>query len=483
MQLALALALLLYLVAMFALALKARGRIQSTEDFLVAGRRLSFPLATATLFATWFGAGSLLASTDEVKAEGLRALAMEPLGAGLCLVLAGLFFARPLWRAQLLTLADFYRDRFGRRAELAFSLSLYTYLGWIAAQLVSLAGISEIFFGVPLWLGVVVWALLALAYTLIGGMWSVALTDAVQLIILLIGLAATLFVLFTGLGHGDLAAGLALILERVPPEHLELIPTERRADLWRWLNLLAIGSLGNLAGADLFQRVFSARSAGVAQAACVTSGLAYILVGVAPALLGLAAQVLLPEALTQSALPELARQTLSPAMTILFTLALVSAVLSTLDSALLSAASVAATNVLRPRVSARHSTLKLVQWCCVALTAASILFALLGESAFSLLEASYALTLAGPLVPLVLGLFWRRGDERAALASFVLGYGVTALEFILPEELLYAQPWPAPLAWLQGVPLPLLALLCSSAAYLFFALRSRPSPPPQPAAP
>jgi Na+/proline symporter len=133
-----------YVVVMFALAYWASRRIHSAEDYLVAGRRLPLSLAWATLFATWFGAGTLLTATDEVRAEGLRAAALEPIGAGLCLIVAGVFFARRLWEQKILTLPDFYGRRFGTPAEVIASLIMVPgYFGWIAAQFVALAGIRN----------------------------------------------------------------------------------------------------------------------------------------------------------------------------------------------------------------------------------------------------------------------------------------------------------------------------------------------------
>jgi SSS family solute:Na+ symporter len=459
----LAVALAVYLALMFGLALFVRDKVNDEEDFLVAGRRLPLSLAWATLFATWFGAGTLLASADEIRATGLRAVAMEPLGAGLCLVLAGLFFARPLWRLKLLTLADFYRDRFGRRAEVWFALGTVTYFGWIAAQLVGVAGIMEVFFGWPLWAGILGAAAVAMVYTLIGGMWSVTLTDAAQIVILIVGLAMVVFNVLDGLG-GDagLAAGLNALVDGVPADHLVLVPTDRLGDLFDWINLLVIGSLGNLAGADLMQRVFSSKSEKVAQQACLFAGAAYIVVGVAPALLGLAAQALLPADVDTAVLPRLAAQVLSPTLVVLFVLALLSAVLSTLDSAILTAASVFAHNVLGPHMKPGTAMMKVTQACVVATTLVSVAFAFAGESAFSLLEGSYALTLAGPFVVLVFGLFWRRGDERAAVASLVLGYAITLAEMIWPDIDL-------------GVPVPLVALAISAVVYVALAL-ARPAP-------
>ena len=132
-------------VVLFAVGFWARGRTETSEDYLVAGRRLGIPLATATLFATWFGAGTLLVATQEVRVEGLRAAALDPLGAGVCLIVAGAFFAAPLWRMKLLTIVDFYRVRFGPRAEkLAAVLMVPGYFGWIAAQFVALASVLQL---------------------------------------------------------------------------------------------------------------------------------------------------------------------------------------------------------------------------------------------------------------------------------------------------------------------------------------------------
>jgi SSS family solute:Na+ symporter len=262
-------------------------------------------------------------------------------------------------------------------------------------------------------------------------------------VILIVGLAMVVFNVLAGLG-GDagLAAGLNALVDGVPADHLVLVPTDRLGDLFDWINLLVIGSLGNLAGADLMQRVFSSKSEKVAQQACLFAGAAYIVVGVAPA--------------------RLAAQVLSPTLVVLFVLALLSAVLSTLDSAILTAASVFAHNVLGPHMKPGTAMMKVTQACVVATTLVSVAFAFAGESAFSLLEGSYALTLAGPFVVLVFGLFWRRGDERAAVASLVLGYAITLAEMIWPDIDL-------------GVPVPLVALAISAVVYVALAL-ARPAP-------
>src|SRR5690554_1537250 len=100
------------------MGLWSQKRVKTEEDFIVAGRKFNTWLTVFSLFATWFGAGTLITATDEIRFKGLGAVALEPLGAGLCLIIAGFFFAKPLWEMKIFTISDFYRERFGKKAEM-----------------------------------------------------------------------------------------------------------------------------------------------------------------------------------------------------------------------------------------------------------------------------------------------------------------------------------------------------------------------------
>lgn len=454
----LAAALITYLVLTYALAFAVRGRITDTEDFLVAGRRLPLSLAWATLLATWFGAGTVLTAADEVRAEGLSVVALEPLGSGVCLLLAGLFYARRLWRMKLLTIADFFRVRFGPRAELWAALVMVpSYFGWIAVQFLALAGILELAFGLDPTAGVLIVAVIGMGYTLLGGMWSVTLTDALQVGLLLVGLVVLGVEVLDQLGGGP-AGGLARIAAEVEPEALALVPGETLSALVGWLGVFAIAALGNLPGQDLMQRVFSAKSANVARAACLVAGVLYIGFGAIPVLMGLAARVLFPEAADTAILPALARAFLSPGVATVFVLALVSAILSTVDSAILSPASVIAQNLL-PRVS-RAPAMRLNQLSIVGVTALSVLVALIGEDAYGLLEAAYSITLVGLFVPLTLGLYRTPRREAPALVSMAVGGGLW-LGHTLAGWQGFAAPWLG-----EALPVELAAVAAGALVYL-----------------
>ena len=436
MQLTLAVTIGIYLILIFALALMVRRRVKTEEDYLVAGRRLPLSLATATLLATWFGAGTLLTATDEIRAEGLRVTALEPYGAGLCLILAGLFFARPLWEMKLCTVSDLYRNKFGTRAEtLSVFITVPGYIGWIAVQLVALAGIAQLFFEIPPSVSIPMIALITTLYTLIGGMWSVTITDAVQMALVIPGLFVLGHAVLAGSGDGDLVEGFRQIRQSVDPEDLVLIPRDTMRELVGWVSVLAVSALGNLPGQDLFQRVFASKSARVARNACLISGALYIVLGTIPALLGVAANVILPQETLESVLLVLAVRFLSPTMTVILTISLVSVILSTIDSAILAPAATLARNGLRRYVPDRISSLTLSRFSVVLIGVSSTVVALWGENAYGLLEESYALGLVGLFVPFFVGVFLRALNEGSAMLAMGTGMLIWTIQFFVETDL------------------------------------------------
>lgn len=415
--------LALYVAAMAGIGFWASRRVRSAEDFLLAGRRLGLGLSTATVFATWYGAGTLLTASDEVAAEGLWRAGLDPWGAGICLLLVGVFFARPLWRLQLTTLGDFYRRRFGPRAEIvASALMIPGYCGWVSVQLVALAEVLRLFFGLDPMIGILVVAVVGTAYTLVGGMWSVTVTDALQLTFLMSGVVVLVALILLELGGGSLGAGWERLLVETPPEKLDFIGPNGLV----FIGLLLAGALGNIPGQELAQRVFSAKSEGTAQKACLIAGASYLALGGLPLVGALGANLLLvPDG--EAIVVQAARHLFHPAVSTLFFFAVVSAVLSTIDSAILAPASLLAENLwarwrpldeqdgeLSPAMLGRSRA------SVLAIATASLVFAYVGESAYDLLSSTYELGMVCLLTPLGLGLFWGRGDERAALASMAV---------------------------------------------------------------
>ncbi len=469
-------AILVYLAAIYGMSIWIRGRIHTAEDYVVAGRRLPFSLAWATLLATWFGAGTMLAAADEVAKQGMHRAALDPLGAGVCLILAGLFFARPLWKMKLLTLSDFFRRRFGKTPEfISACVMVPSYFGWVAAQFVGLAGMLHLYFGIPMGWGIVLTAIVGTGYTLLGGMWADTLTDAVQMSLVMVGLVFLAVQALWQLGQGDCWAGWHQVFDQLPPEARLPIDISSLQGFYVWLTAFLIGALGNIPGQDLMQRIFSSKSERVAQSACVLAGVLYLILGMLPILLGLVAKITFPEDFRRSVLPALAHLFLHPVVAVIFLLALLSAVLSTIDSAILSPATVLAQNIVL-RLAPRLPGLFVNEVAVVVVAAASLGVAFAGETMYNLLEDAYELTLVGLFVPLGLGLWSRRGGPMAATAAMLVGSAFWTLHYAMDWEI-FLQPLaetylPDWLQWPSTIPVTLAGL----AAY---CLTSRWESPPR----
>lgn len=465
LQWLLAVSMILYLVVMYIIGYIAQRRVENVEDFLVAGRRLPLSLAWMTLLATWFGAGTILTAADEVREGGLERAALDPVGAGACLLLAGLFVAGPMWRMQLLTVPDLFRRKFGPAAELISSLILVpSYFGWIAAQFTALAEVLHLFFGIPLDSGLAIVAVVGTGYTLMGGMWSVTLTDAVQISLVLGGLVVLLFVVLVNLGGGDAWLGLVRIGKETDPDKLILIPTSNLKVLVGWLGVFAIGALGNLPGQDLMQRVFASNSERTAKRACLVAGGTYLLFGAIPLVLALAGSLLFPDDARLKILPALAHAFLHPVVAVIFVVALLSAILSTIDSAILSPASVLAQNVF-PRFG-QADPLKSSRFAVLLVAVCSLVLSYTGESAYSLLEEAYLLTMVGLFVPMMFGLYSHPNNGKPAIASMLIGTGVWAVHFVAGWES-FLEPLAGFREW--QFPLSIAATLCGVLGYFVFA--------------
>lgn len=430
-----------YVVVLYALCFRIQGRINTTEDYFVAGRRLSLPLATATLLATWFGAGTVLTAADEVRHTGLKAAALEPLGAGLCLVLAGVFLAGRVWDLKLVTLSDLFRSRFGRSAERISALIMVpSYFGWVAAQFVALAAMLELFFAIDMNVGILLVAIVGTGYTLLGGMWSVSLTDALQMALVLAGLVVLGGSTLAELGGGSITLGLSTLWTQTPVEMRQPVPVDTVQAFVDWMAVLVIGSLGNLPSQELVQRMAASRSSTIARRACLLSGGLYIVFGLVPVIMGLAGNILFPDSLETAVLPALAHSFTHPVVAVTFTVMLASAVLSSIDSGILAPAAVLSENLLKDWVKDRLAPLTLNRLSVLAVGLGSLAMAYAGATAYALLEDSYALVLVSLFVPMVAALYGVRGSNRAAILSMLAGIATWVVHRALAWDY-FLEPW------------------------------------------
>ncbi|HUP20635.1 MAG TPA: sodium:solute symporter, partial [Gemmatimonadota bacterium] len=339
---------LAYLVAQVAFGFWYSRRIRTEDDYLVAGRKLGPTIVAASVFATWFGAETCLAAAGEAYRRGLVAATTYPLGYGVAVVLVGILYAAPLRRRAYVTVADLFRDRYGVGIERLFVLlAIPTSVLWAAAQVRAFGQVLSAVSGADPTVTITLAAVVVIVYTMAGGLMADAVSDMVQGAVLVAGLVA--------LAVAVTLAGDAGALSRVPAERLAILPPEVPwlAHVERW----AVPVVGSLVAQELIARALAARTPGIARAGTIAGGVLFIAIGILPILAGLAGAVLLPGlADPDQVLILQAERYLPTALFVLFAGALVSAILSTVDSTLLVAGSFAGHNLIlsiRPDVSPR----------------------------------------------------------------------------------------------------------------------------------
>ena len=256
--------IVLYLLGSIAIGLMAARRVHNTADYAVAGRNLPLPVIIATTFATWFGSETVLGVSAQFVREGLGGVVEDPFGASMCLVLVGLFFAYRLYKRNLITIGDYYRQRFGRTIEVVCSLIiLFSYLGWVAAQITALGLVFNLLSdgAITVTWGMVIGTAVVLVYTLYGGMWSVALTDFVQMIVIGVGLVAIAWF------AADMAGGAGKVIDFAASQgKFQFFPTSGSTKDWIFFFAAGITMmLGSIPQQDVFQRVMSSDSAETAR--------------------------------------------------------------------------------------------------------------------------------------------------------------------------------------------------------------------------
>jgi SSS family solute:Na+ symporter len=433
-----------YVALFIAVGLAASRRVRNAADYAVARGGFGTAVVAATVLATWFGAETVLGIPAVFVKEGVGGLAADPFAAVGCLVLVALVFARPLFRLDVITLGDFFRERFDRRTDVLLSACIaFSYLGWIAAQLVALGVAFEVISGgaIPTPAGIVGGALIVLAYTMWGGMWSVALTDFVQAIVIVAGLAFVAWVM------ADEAGGAARVLDAAAAGGRLSFPWP--GDLKGALALISTVSivlLGSVPQQDVLQRVKSARDESTAVRATLLGAGMYLVVACVPMFLMTAATLIDPARVSarlgedaQLILPTLVLERTPVYVQALFFGALLSAIFSTASGALLAPAVTIAENLVRPLLRDRGegAALRTMRLTVLALAVAVTAMALTSrQSIYELVNNSGKVVLATSFVPLAAGLFWRRAVARGAWwsASAGLAAWLTA-EWLAPEAI------------------------------------------------
>ncbi len=430
----------LYLLISVAIGLYAARRVKNTTDYAIAGRRLPLIMVVTATFATWFGSETVLGVPSKFIEGGFRSTVEDPFGASLCLIFVGMFFAARLYRMNLLTIGDFYRQRYSRGVEIfSAAVIMISYLGWVAAQITALGLVFNLLSGgaIPIAGGMVIGVVIVLVYTVFGGMWSVAVTDFFQMLVIVVGLS-----LIAWFAAG-LAGGADKVIGHAAANDMFRFWPEPTTKAWLfWLSAAITIMIGSIPQQDVFQRVMSARDEKTSVRGPILGGLSYLAFAFVPMFIGVSAFLVMPEAASellkedsQKILPTLVMEHMPDWLKVMFFGALLAAIMSTASATLLAPSTTFVENILKNFVSLSDERMLLAMRVTLVVFAAVVLgysIIMQGTPIYELVAMAYQFPVVGAFWPLVCGLYWSRSTTQGAVWSIVLGVGSWALLAFTP---------------------------------------------------
>ena len=477
----LAMALILYVAVLILVGRLAGRRVVNGRDYLFASREVPLGLSILSLLATWFGSSAILGATRNAYEYGMQGTVLEPFACAAALVLTGAVFASRLWKLELSTLADLFRSQFGPWAEwISCLIQVPTFFFWIGAQYLSAGAILNSYLGMPTWLGIVLASAVTLAILWSGGMWAVTWTDSILVGGSMVGMLLLFFSATNQIGNGNPIEGVQTVLKASPQERLQFLPIANATQILAILGVFLTGTLGNIPGQDLQQRIQSSASASIARWSFLWAGLIYLVIGLIPVYIGLASRVHLQHLIAvediqgDKVLPIAASYFLSEPLEILLVIGLLSLNLAAACSSTLSQTTMLTNNVFRrwlrsptPGTDSLDDSLNspiagigFQRLSAVGVTFGSLLAAFSGESVMGLLELSLAIVLVSLVVPMCWSLFGQPAGPATGISAMIVGTMVWGIRQILDAHL-SQQSHSGWMEWYRIVPAELQGLVAS----------------------
>ena len=439
---------IIYWVVSVGIGLWAALRVKDTADFAAAGHSLPLPIVTATVFATWFGSETVLGIPATFLKEGMGGIVADPFGSSLCLILVGLFFARHLYNRKMLTIGDFFREKYGRTVEVLVTLCIVvSYLGWVAAQVKALGLVFNVVSegSISQTGGMLIGACSVLIYTLFGGMWSVAITDFIQMIIIVIGM------LYIGGEMSTQTGGVMPVIQHAAAAgKFNFWPDMNLASVLGFIAALFTMMLGSIPQQDVFQRITSSKNVNIAVQAAILGGVLYFIFAFVPLYLAYSATLISPDLVNQyldtdpqMILPKLVLNHAPMIAQIMFFGALLSAIKSCASATLLAPSVTFAENIVKGffRHLSDQQLLKIMRITVICFAVVVTFFAVNSQlSIFKMVESAYKITLVAAFVPLAFGVYWSRANSLGGLLAIVFGLTIwISCEMLAPDAVMPPQ--------------------------------------------
>ena len=409
-----------YLVAMVAIGLVAARRARSAEDYRVAGRRLGPVFYTGTMAAVVLGGASTVGGIALGHTYGLSGMWLV-VAIAVGILALSLFFAGRIASLKIYTVSEMLALRFGAGiASRVSSIVMLAYTVMLAVTSTSAyASIFTVLFPMGRTSAILLGSLVVIAYSCLGGMWSITLTDMMQFVFMTIGIFAILLPFSLSAAGGWSGLG-----ERLDATYFSLDGMGFQSIV----TMFVVYGFGMLIGQDIWQRVLTARSPQTARWGGVLSAVYIGIFGVAGAVIGMAAAVVMPSLeVPDDAFARMAVEHVPAGLGGIVLSAGVAAMMSTASGALIAAATVARVDVLPMLKGAVSSTdggeeeVSGDRRYMIVLGVAVTIFSVLVPDVVTALTIAYDLLVGGLLVAILGGLTWRRGNAVGAASSMVAG--------------------------------------------------------------
>lgn len=431
--------ILVYIVLQLAVGFIISRRIKNETDYLLGGRSLGYPLATFSIFATWFGAESCIGTAGAAYSSGLAGVRADPFGYGICLILMGFFIAVPLYKMRLTTVADFFRIRFSDKTERVTAiLMIPTSLLWAAAQIRAFGLILSSTSDLNLTLAISISAFVVIVYTVFGGLLADAWTDIIQGSILIIGLFILVPTIVSHFG------GIEETINLVEGERLSFMSYGGSNFFHNSLLFIESWSIpicGSLVAQEAISRVLASRNHKIAKRSALFAGSFYIMIGLIPLSIGLIGFNLFPGLSNEEQiLPLVAQKFLPSFLYIVFIGALVSAILSTVDSSLLACSALLSHNIVIPirKNITEKGKLLLERSGVVIMGLLAFILAVYAEGVYNLVKDASAFGSSGIFILMMIGLFTKFGNSSSAVSALIAGATTWIIgHYVLENELSY----------------------------------------------
>jgi len=443
--------IVLFLAFIVAVGAIAGKKTKDSDGYLVANRSSGYFLIVGTLFATFWGGGTVLGGSGAAYNDGIMGVIEDPFAAGLALILVGVFFVKTLRKLNLKSVGELYDRRYNKNVSYSASaLMIPTYVIWTAVQLLAIGKIANVLFGVNFLLAFLIGAVVVVVYTVMGGILAVVWTDAIQMIIIFAGLVLIVIVGVRAVG------GFEVVTANTPENFWDFLPSSSNGVSWIAYIAMWIGmALGNVPSPDIAQRAFVAKDAKTAQRGMITAGFMYWTVGLIPVFIALIGITMINKGLldvnaiaqitsdSELLIPLLAKQLLGPVGLGVFAGSLIAAVLSSASTSLFATAVLMSNDIYKPIFMKKDNDKKLVivtKLSVVIVGIMAVLIGLVSDNLYDLTVFAFTLLFGILFFPYVFALKSRKVNSYGVLAGMFVGLAVNLVGSIIQGTII-PEPW------------------------------------------